>query len=869
MPSAQDRGGSFTGHRRDRVPRRSVKIGDRLARLLITLGGVGSIVAVSLVGIFLIWVVLPLFLPASMPEPKDFAAGTTSAICQPPQAAVNEFGTLAWAYCPDGRLLQWRLDTGKLIAEQRLDDGATPTAWAISPLDGACAFGYADGSVRPGRIGFSAAFLAAADLPDSLRQLAVGVPAAFGGGILERTPEDQFRLEKLSVDLGEPLRLADRPILLLDRTDGPSGPILVALDRDGMLQLRSVRERRNLLTGEVTRQLSGGRLDLADACDGAPPAYLRLTGLGDNVFVAWTDGRLLRLDTRDIAAPHLEEELDLVEDELASLTSLGFQLGRSSLVSGDSRGRLRVWFRVRDENALAGDGTHLVLARELPAAGAAVTALAPSARTRMLAAGYADGSVRLFHVTSRRLLATGRLGDAAGPVSALALAPRDDALLAVEDARLGLWSIDAPHPETTFATLLRPVWYEGYDRPALVWQSSSATDDFEPKYSLAPLIFGTLKATLYCMLFGLPLALLAAIYTSEFLHPRVKGRIKPVIEMMASLPSVVLGFLAALVFAPFLVKVLPQTLVAFVTIPLALLLGAHLWQLLPSHTAARLHRYKLPVMALMLPAGLGLASVLGARIERLLFAGDIMAWLDGQVGSGLAGWLFALLPLSGLAAAFLQSRAVNPWLRRISADWSRLRFALVDLVRFLLGVGLALGLAGTAAWLLASLGFDPRGSYLDTYVQRNALVVGFVMGFAIIPIIYTIAEDALAAVPEHLRAASLGAGATPWQTAVRVIIPPAMSGIFSATMIGLGRAVGETMIVLMAAGNTPLMEWNIFNGFRTLSANIAVELPEAVRNSTHFRTLFLAALTLFLMTFALNTVAEAVRIRFRRKAYEL
>ena len=96
-----------------------------------------------------------------------------------------------------------------------------------------------------------------------------------------------------------------------------------------------------------------------------------------------------------------------------------------------------------------------------------------------------------------------------------------------------------------------------------------------------------------------------------------------------------------------------------------------------------------------------------------------------------------------------------------------------------------------------------------------------------------------------------------------------MSGLFSAAMIGLGRAVGETMIVLMAAGNTPIMEMNIFNGFRTLSANLAVELPEAVQNSTHYRTLFLAALTLFVMTFVLNTVAEVVRLHFRRKASRL
>ena len=178
-------------------------------------------------------------------------------------------------------------------------------------------------------------------------------------------------------------------------------------------------------------------------------------------------------------------------------------------------------------------------------------------------------------------------------------------------------------------------------------------------------------------------------------------------------------------------------------------------------------------------------------------------------------------------------------------------------------------LAVIFAALLSAFGFDPRGSVVDTYVQRNALIVGFIMGFAIIPIIYTIADDALSTVPQHLRAASLGAGATRWQTALRIVIPTAMSGLFSAVMIGLGRAVGETMIVLMAAGNTPVMDLNIFNGFRTLSANIAVELPEAVKDSTHYRTLFLAALVLFAITFVLNTVAELVRQSFRKRAYQL
>ncbi len=192
-----------------------------------------------------------------------------------------------------------------------------------------------------------------------------------------------------------------------------------------------------------------------------------------------------------------------------------------------------------------------------------------------------------------------------------------------------------------------------------------------------------------------------------------------------------------------------------------------------------------------------------------------------------------------------------------------------DLGRWLAVLMAAALLSLAFAALLHSLGYDPRGGIVDSYVQRNALVVGLVMGFAVIPNIYTLAEDALNAVPAHLRAASLAAGATPWQTAIWVVLPTAMSGVFAAVMIGMGRAVGETMIVVMAAGNTPVLDWNIFNGLRTLSANIAVELPEAVKDGSLYRMLFLAALTLFAMTFVINTFAEIIRQRFRKRAFQL
>ncbi|HEX9843602.1 MAG TPA: ABC transporter permease subunit, partial [bacterium] len=120
-------------------------------------------------------------------------------------------------------------------------------------------------------------------------------------------------------------------------------------------------------------------------------------------------------------------------------------------------------------------------------------------------------------------------------------------------------------------------------------------------------------------------------------------------------------------------------------------------------------------------------------------------------------------------------------------------------------------------------------------------------------------------VPRNLTAASLALGASRWQTVWRVVLPSASPGIFAALMVGFGRAVGETMIVLMATGNTPITDWSIFNGMRTLSANIAVEIPEAPFQGTLYRTLFLSAVLLFLTTFVLNTAAEMVRQRLRKK----
>ncbi len=876
MASADDRETTtpaYSGRARRRTTSRSVHAANRIAGFVITLGGITTIVAVSLVCVFLVWVVVPLFLTPSTSARGDFPSPAIRPAGS--QVKVNEYVTMAWMLDPDGTVDLARLDTGERIGEFRPLGDRTPTA--ISPVDsdGLVAFGFADGTIQYGNISFQTRFLNDADVTEEIRALKPGESAAMDAGMVERTSEGQYRLQTLVMELDVPVEIENgSAIRLLDISTLSSGRVVSVLTASNTLHVDEITTKTNLLTKKTTVTARGGKLKIELAAEEARPAWLKISGLGDSVMLCWSDGRLVRYDTRNIDAPQFAETILIVPEPKTEVTALAFLIGKNSLVAGDSRGRVRVWFNTRVEGAKTPDGRALTLAHEFEPAPSAVTTIASSARSRLIAVGYADGALRLNHVTSERMLAEASMADAVEAVTAVALGAKDDALVALSPARLRLWNVHAPHPEITVSAILTPVWYEGASGPENVWQSSSGTDDFEPKYGLYPLIFGTLKATIYSMLFGVPAALLAAIYTSEMLPRSARSRVKPMIEMMASLPSVVLGFLAALVVAPVIERAVPATLLAFATTPFCILLGAHLWQMLPRRFATRHERFRIVFVVAAIGAGLWIAIAAGPALERALFAGDMRAWLDGQAGGGTGGWMILLFPLTCLVAMVTSGRLISPWMLSAASGWGEFQTALARLVNFLVWSLLAVAGSLAISYLLAHgpLGlwsFDPRGSFVDTYVQRNAFIVGFIMGFAIIPIIYTISEDALSAVPDHLRTASLAAGATPWQTAVRIIIPTAASGLFSAVMIGFGRSVGETMIVLMAAGNTPVMDWNIFNGFRTLSANIAVELPEAVKDSTHYRMLFLAAFALFAITFVLNTAAETVRQRFRKRAFQI
>jgi phosphate transport system permease protein len=829
----------------------TVRVADRIASLCITVGGIGTILAVTGVFLFLASVVFPIFRSG-----RSVLAGQCTTPARALYVGTDEYRVCGWSFGSDGRLRAFRPDTGDTLSTRTLVPADSLLVSSFDVTSASLAVGLTDGSIRMFRIKWDTDYPAEGDLKGVAPPSHSGARVDLDGAVIERTTEGSLRRQRIGlVDSGRIAAVSGATFRSIDHIADENGFIIASLAADSLV-LDHVSRSQNEFTGEATTTVER-RAVAVPGLDAR--ARVLVAEEGNAAYVIDGSGHATMFDARASSLAVLATSEVATRAPLTAATAL---IGRSTVLLGDAAGNVSCWFSAEDKG-----NRILVSPRIFRGDGSAVTSIAAAPRARLFVVGYASGRVRMFQATSGK-----RVIDLKGehaPVDAIAFAPKTDGLLIAAGGTLRHFNLDAGHPEVTLRSLFRPVWYEGYPAPTHVWQSSAGTDDFEAKLGLWPLVFGTLKATFYAMLFGVPLALLAAVFTSEFVAPSLRPRLKTLIESMASLPSVVLGFLAALVFAPFVQAHVASVMVGFVIVPLTLLTGGYFWQTLPGATSRRLVRLRFPIVLATLPVSILLAAAIGPWTERALFAGDIMSWLDRQRGSGFGGWILLLIPVCAAVVIFAISRWTAMPFRRAAASASRSRVAWMDFGRFAGGVLATLLLATTLAGLLTLLHADPRGGFFGTYVQRNALVVGFVMGFAIIPIIYTIAEDALSAVPSHLRAASLGAGATPWQTAVRIVLPTAMSGLFSAIMIGLGRAVGETMIVLMAAGNTPVLQMNAFNGFRTLSANIAVELPEAVRNSTHYRTLFFAALMLFAMTFIVNTVAEIVRLRFRKRSAQI
>lgn len=724
---------------------------DVVARHLVAVGGISVIIFITLIFVYLAYVVLPLFFSAEVLPTNRFPL--TQAQDPVIHIALEEQTEVAGVFRRSGRVEFLDARSGELRHEQTV---VGPKQQVVSfstgdPTVGLVAYGLNDGSAVIIAPRYSSEFR------DQQRTI---VPSIRFPTELKRTIVDTS---------GHPL------IAVAAQSNEKHTTVVGATDDNRMLMVHGERVESFLEENSELKFTLYGLPAIDHAVD-----FMLMDKTQENIFVVSRQGLLTHINIRTKADVRVVETLP-VTGPGTEVTVVRFLAGDVSLLVGDSAGNVSQWSIVRQ-----GDDTmRLNKLREFKPSQSPITALAPEFNRKGFLAADQEGKIGVFYTTAQRTLAWESF--AAGRIDQLAIAPRGNAALYLNpDGHLTFLKINNPHPEVSFSSLWRKVWYENYSDPAYIWQSSAANDDFEPKFSLVPLAVGTLKGAFYAMLVAVPLALFGAIYTAQFMAPRMRTLVKPGIEIMAALPTVILGFLAGLWLAPYIEAHLPGVLITAVTLPLVLLVCAWVWPRLPAGfrllipdgwEAALL----LPVVALTCWASMAVSPL----VEMALFDGEIRIWISQELG----------------------------------------------------------------------IPFD----------QRNAIVVGVAMGFAVIPTIFSIAEDAVFGVPKNLIQGSLALGATAWQTVTRVVILTASPGIFSAVMIGFGRAVGETMIVLMATGNTPVMSFNPFEGLRTMSANIAVELPESEVNSTHFRILFLAGLVLFMFTFAVNTVAEVVRQRLRRK----
>jgi phosphate transport system permease protein len=726
---------------------------DVAAKYFVSSSGLGVVLALALIFIFLFAELVPIFAPAEVDVKTTYSVpgGDNQQTLFLDMDRYQEVGV---RYRQDGMVVFFDVASGDFLEQAAipLPEGTHITSSAHGePRSNLVALGLSNGTVMLVRHDFDL------DWTDDIRTILPRLEFPFGAESV--AVDDQHRLlSRLAVQ------------------QGAGGTALAAVTEDNRLLLALLSTQVSFMTGET--QVEAARYDLGQAPGGVEG--MLISSNWSNLFLADQNGILHYYDITDPKQARLAHSLEVVPDSSVQITAMDFLLGTVSIIVGRSDGTLSQYFLVRDEK-----NDHFIThVRDFQRHPAAITALATEYTRKGFAAADASGVVGLHYPTSSQTLLLEKVDDR--PIEILAYSPTNAALLLEDDARqVRLLDVFNPHPEASFKALWQKVWYEGRAEPDYVWQSSSASDEFESKFSQIPLTLGTLKASFYAMLMAMPLAILGAIYAAYFMSPRLRAIVKPSIEIMEALPTVILGFLAGLWLAPFMENNLPAVFSIILLMPPMMIVTAFIWSRLPLRIRLLVPEGWEAVLLLPMLLGLGWACItISPFLEIWFFNGSARQWLTD--------------------------------------------------------VGI-------------------------TYDQRNALVVGLAMGFAVIPTIFSIAEDAIFSVPKHLTQGSLALGATPWQTVTRVVLLTASPGIFSAVMIGFGRAVGETMIVLMATGNSPVMNFNIFEGMRTLSANIAVELPETAVGSTHYRILFLAALVLFALTFIVNTAAEMVRQHLRKK----
>ncbi|HHQ4788315.1 ABC transporter permease subunit [Aeromonas hydrophila] len=728
---------------------RKRRIKDKLAKYGVTTGGALVLVALLLIFFYLLYVVKPIFNGATMEPTASFTlpvAGKTAWL------GVEEQNEIGYRFSDKGQVNFFavqgdgKVKVGQVLGQAQVKGDITAVA-PPAPGQKLIAYGFADGKAQVVQPYFKVSY------PNDVR-------------VIEPSLQSPFGEEPVVVDpQGKALTL-----MVFEATKDKMATAAVTADGRGVMAVMSGEE--NFLSGDI--EWSAQNYSIPSL-----PRHVDQMLLTPNLRILFVreGNRLSVYDIHNLNDISLRDVMEINAPN-ANVTRVELLSGASSLLVGNDNGVISQWFEV------ARDGKRqFTQIRDFKGDGA-VAQLTPEHFRKGFISADKEGTVSFFHATGETKLLSEKVEG--GVLSALAISPRHNVLLMQQGDAFKLFAVENEHPEVTWSALWQQVWYEGYPEPQYVWQSTSASNDFEAKLSLVPLVFGTLKASFYAMVFAVPLGVAGAIYTAYFMSAGLRKYVKPTVEIMAALPTVILGFLAGLWLAPIIEGALPGVVLLLILLPMGMLLTALIWNYLPERGKSWLPEgwHAILLIPVLLLIGWG-AFAVSPLIENAFMHGDSRIWLTHEMG----------------------------------------------------------------------IKFD----------QRNSLVVGIAMGFAVIPTIFSIAEDAVFSVPKHLTQGSLALGATPWQTLSRVVILTASPGIFSAVMMGLGRAVGETMIVLMATGNTPIMDFSMFQGLRTLAANIAVEMPESEVGSSHYRVLFLAAFVLFVFTFLFNTLAEFIRQRLREK----
>ncbi|MFM8406993.1 MAG: hypothetical protein ACKN94_06730, partial [Pirellulaceae bacterium] len=523
-----------------------VKLLDSVASTVIPIGGIGTILSIFLVVIVLLANVLPLFRPSKIAPSRAFSLPTSY---QQEAVAVgcHDSNWMAWVIRSDGTIAVFDTATARLIQELPPPEDWPATTRIVTtantPDHRTWLVGCTDGTLRFLDLSLEEGFLAHSDAPTSQTH-----PSATEDNRLVVSTGEGLRrfLTTPTARWSPPLSVGDQPVRQVDLQGSQTGG---AGSQDRARQWGVVCGNRltvgisstkvNRLTKKTTEQVATMHQDLGERMAGEPIGVM-MHASGNRVLVASSVGEVIsyRWDAitgNDKKQLIPEYQLQLSDYGVRAATVAAPLLGRETFLIGDANGSIVGVFEVRETaEQHQGGANRLAAVQRMEAGTTPVRALACSPTERVLASWTDAGEGQLSFASTSRNLA--RFRDSSGPWKHCSFSPKGDAIWMVSDQQLAQRPVSLAHPEASWQSYFRPVWYEGYPQPRYMWQSSSGSVAAENKLSLIPLIFGTLKATFYTLLVGVPLALMAAVFSSEFMDRRWRRRVKPAIELMASVP---------------------------------------------------------------------------------------------------------------------------------------------------------------------------------------------------------------------------------------------------------------------------------------------------------------------------------------------